>query len=141
MLERQLKIVLDTSTIVSALFWEGNEAKLFRKIEDQRANVYITKEILDEVEDVIRRPKFVQVMVSIGLTPEQILEKIISMSQLVSAPKLNIDVCRDKKDNKFLECAENVEADYLVSGDDDLVSLKKYKDTSIVRTSEILKML
>lgn len=75
-----------------------------------------------------------------NLTPDQIMQKIVSLSHSVIAPKLNIKVCRDEKDNQFLECAENAKADYIVSGDGDLLSLKKYKDISIVRSSEILRL-
>ena len=136
-----LKLVLDTNTIVSAFFWEGNEAELFRKIEQGKVNLYITIEILKEVEEVIKRPKFNEVIKKVGLTPDQIMQKIVSLSHLVIAPKLNIKVCRDEKDNKFLECAESAKADYLVSGDEDLLSLKEYKGISIVRTWRVLKLL
>jgi len=136
-----LKLVLDTNTIISAFFWEGNEAELFRKIEQGKANLYITIEILREVEEVIKRPKFNEVMKKAGLTPDQIMQKIVSISHLVIAPKLNIKICRDEKDNKFLECAESAKADYLISGDEDLLSLKEYKEIPIVRTRRILQLL
>ena len=138
MLEMLLKLVLDTNTIVSAFFWEGNEAELFRRIEQGKANLYITIEILKEVEEVIKRPKFNEVMKKTGLTPDQIMQKITSLSHLVISLKLDIKVCRDEKDNKFLECAESAKADYLVSGDEDLLSLKEYKAIPIVRTWKIL---
>lgn len=136
-----LKLVLDTTTLVSAFFWEGNESDLFRKIEQGKANLYITREILKEVEEVIKRPKFRQAMLNAGLTADQIIQKIIASSHLAVGPRLNINICRDEKDNKFLECAENAEADYIVSGDEDLLSLKKYKNISIVRSSEILELI
>ena len=52
--------------------------------------------------------------------------------------KLNIKVCRDSKDSKFIECAVNANADYIVSGDKDLLVLKNYKKIKIIKTSEIL---
>lgn len=139
--EMLLKLVLDTNTIVSAFFWEGNEAELFRKIEQGNANLYITVEILNEIENVIKRPKFNEVMGKASLTPDQIMQKIVSLSHLVIGPKLNIKACRDVKDNKFLGCAENAKADYLVSGDEDLLFLKEYRGIAIVRTSRILQLL
>ncbi|MBI2655235.1 hypothetical protein HYX06_02310, partial [Candidatus Woesearchaeota archaeon] len=50
--------IFDTNTLVSAFFWEGNEAELLRKIEQGKAKLYITNEIIKEIEDVIKRPKF-----------------------------------------------------------------------------------
>src|SRR3989344_2107058 len=127
--------------IVSAFFWEGNEAELFRKIEQGKAELYLTMEILKEIEEVIKRPKFNEVMKKAGLTSDQIMQKIVSLSHVVIALKLNIKVCRDEKDNKFLECAESAKADYIVSGDEDLLSLKEYKGIPIVRTGRILQLL
>ena len=136
-----LKLVLDTNTIISAFFWEGNEAELFRKIEQGKAMLYISGEILTEIEEVIKRPKFNEVMKKANLTPDQIMQKIISLSHLVIAPKITVKVCRDEKDNKFLECADSANADYLVSGDEDLLSLKEFKGIPIIRTSRILQLL
>jgi putative PIN family toxin of toxin-antitoxin system len=136
-----LKLVLDTNTVVSAFFWEGNEAKLLRKIEQGKANWYITREILMEIEEVIKRPKFEEVIKKTNSTPDQIMQKIISISHVVIAPKQEIKVCRDLKDNKFLECAESIRAHYIISGDKDLLSLKEYNGISIIRTSAILKLL
>jgi len=141
MSEMLLKLVLDTNTIVSAFFWEGNEAELFRKIEQGKAKLYLTSEILKEVEDVIKRPKFNEVMKKANLIPDQTVQKIVSLSHLLIAPKLNIKVCSDEKDNKFLECAESAKVDYIISGDEDLLSLKKYSRIPIVRTSRILQLL
>src|SRR3989338_7617390 len=141
MSEMLLKLVLDTNTLVSAFFWEGNEAELFRKIEQGEAKLYITSEILKEVEEVIKRPKFDRVMKNAGLTPDQIMQKIVSLPHLVIAPKITVKVCRDEKDNKFLECAKSAKADYLISGDEDLLSLKEYNGMFIVRTWRIFELL
>ena len=141
MLEMPLKLVLDANTIVSAFFWEGNEAELFRKIEQGKAKLYITIEILKEIEDVIKRPKFNEIIKNANLTPDQIMQKIASLSHLVIAPNISIKICRDEKDNKFLECTEGAKADYIISGDEDLISLKEYKEIPIVRTGMILQLL
>jgi putative PIN family toxin of toxin-antitoxin system len=141
MSEMLLNLVLDTSTLVSAFFWEGNESELLEKIEQGRAKLFTSQDILFEIEDVIRRPKFSQIMCQAGLTPDQIIQKIIALSNLVIDKELNIDVCRDKKDNKFLECAENAKADYIISGDEDLLSLKEFHGIKIVKTSKILELI
>ena len=73
MSEALLKLVLDTSTIVSAFFWEWNEAELLRKIEHGKARLCLSKEILNEVEEVIKRPKFKEVMNKANLDHKTIL--------------------------------------------------------------------
>ena len=135
------RLVLDTTTLVSAFFWEGNEAELFRKIEQGQGILFITGEILKEIEEVIKRPKFNEVMRKVNLTPEHIMQKIVSLSHLVITPQLNIEICRDSKDNKFIECAIIAAAQYIVTGDTDLLVLKEYKSIKITTTTEILKLI
>lgn len=137
----QPKLVLDTNTIVSAFFWDGNEAELLRKIEQEKALLFISKEILQEVEQVINRPKFKQIMINANITPDQIIQKVISLAHLVIGPELDIKVCRDPKDNKVLECVVHAKADYIISGDEDLLVLKNFQGIPIVKTSLILRLL
>ncbi len=136
-----IKLVLDTSTIISAFFWRGNESELLKCIEQGKATCYLTKEILSELEDVINRPKFNQVMKNAGLTPAQIMQKIISLSHIIITPTIKINICRDVNDNKFLECAESAKADYIVSGDADLLTLKEFQGIPVVTTRKILLLL
>ena len=136
-----LKLVLDTNTLVSAFFWKGNESKLFEHIEQKKALLYTSPEILQEIEDVLHREKFLKVLSLTQQTPEQIIQKIISLSHIVLGNKQNIHICRDPKDDKFIVCAVLATADYLVSGDKDLLVLKQYDTIKIIPTSEILTLL
>ena len=136
-----LKLVLDTNTLISAFFWKGNEYELFKKIEKGGAKLFISKKIINEIKLVLNRPKFQEIIKLTNLTTNEIIKKVISVSHIVVGPKLNIKICRDPKDNKFLECAEHTKADYLVSGDKDLLVLKEYKGIKISRTSKILNLI
>jgi|SRR3989344_116093 len=136
-----LKLVLDTNTIISAFFWKGNEYDLLKEIEKERVQLFISKEILDEVEDVLNRDKFKDIIEETNQNTDEIIQKTISLSHLVIGEKLNINICRDPKDNKFIECAVHAHIDFIVSGDKDLLSLKQYKGIRIVKTSEILSKL
>lgn len=136
-----LRLVLDTNTIISAFLWEGNEAELFRRIENNKAELYSSFEIVKEIEDVLKRPKFKELIIKSGLTIEEIMQKIISLSHMVFGEKVKINICRDPDDNKFLECAKLAGADIIISGDNDLLILKEFEGIRILRTREILKML
>ncbi|HEY7556292.1 MAG TPA: putative toxin-antitoxin system toxin component, PIN family [Candidatus Binatia bacterium] len=54
---------------------------------------------------------------------------------------LTVNVARDPQDNKFLACASEGNADYLVSGDDDLLQIEVFERTQIVRPSVFLETL
>ncbi|MDD7326450.1 MAG: putative toxin-antitoxin system toxin component, PIN family [Lachnospiraceae bacterium] len=45
-------------------------------------------------------------------------------------------MCRDPDDNKFLECAVDAKAIYIVSGDKDLLTLEKYDNVEIITARE-----
>jgi len=49
-----------------------------------------------------------------------------------------VDLCRDEKDNKFLEVAINGKADYLITGDNDLLVLRPFQDVKIMTVNEFL---
>ncbi|MBI2107348.1 putative toxin-antitoxin system toxin component, PIN family [Candidatus Woesearchaeota archaeon] len=135
------KLVLDTNTLVSAFFWKGNEHKLLKKIEQGEAQLFISKEILYEVEAVVNREKFKEIIEETNQKPDAIIQKIISLSLLIIGPELSIKVCRDPRDNKILECDVNAKADYIVSGDEDLLSLKCYSNIKIIKSSEIINLV
>lgn len=120
----------------------GNEAKLIRKIESGKASSFISKEILEEIDKVLTRDKFVEVLKVANTTADEVLSKIASLSTVIIGPKLTENVVKeDKKDDKFIECAVNVKAHIIVSGDDHLLILKEYKNIKIMTTSDVLKLL
>lgn len=50
-----------------------------------------------------------------------------------------VDICRDPNDNFLLELAEDGNADYLLTGDQDLLSIRKYGNTEIIKISEFFE--
>jgi len=58
------------------------------------------------------------------------------------APAVQLNVIKeDPDDDKILECAVTAGSDYIVSGDKDLLELKKFRGIEIVRASEFLEIL
>jgi predicted nucleic acid-binding protein len=53
-----MKIVVDANIFISAFFWGGNSRAVLERIITGIDELFITKEILDEINDVIMRPKF-----------------------------------------------------------------------------------
>ena len=136
-----LKVVADTNTIISGLLWKGNESKLLQEAEEENIRLFISKEILEEIEQVINYDQLQKYIAESELTKEQLLEKVNSLCHIVFGEKLNIDICRDKRDNKIIECAVHAKADFIVSGDKDILSLKEYEKIKIISTNGILKIL
>ena len=129
-----MKIVLDANIFISALFWGGNPKKVLERAINKTDELYISKEILEEIEDVIGRPKFHAEKEKI----EYIIKSIEDISEKITS-KIKIKKgSRDIKDNKYIECAMTADADYIISGDIHLLELKQYKKIKIVTAKEYL---
>ncbi len=132
-----LKFVFDTNVLVSALISTmGNPALLLDRA-GKSYMLFISKDILTELEDVISRDKF-------GFTEEEvntIIEAIISFSEVIN-PGIKLDVIEsDPDDNKILECAVACGASYIVSGDRHLLELKKYGKIKIITPKTALDLI
>ena len=128
-----IRAVLDTNIIISSIFWEGNPHEVVRRgiIGDYQ---WVTSaEILDEVANKLRTKfKFpeesIQELVDILITHCHIIE-----------PSSKFDIVRDKSDNKIIECAYDGKADYIVTGDTDLLEIKEFKGIKIITAKEFIE--
>ena len=130
-----LKITPDTNVLISAFITKGNEYEILRLAKLGKIKLIISPEILEEFNDVIRRPKF-------RFSKEQIKsfnEQILSIVEIVY-PKEKLDVVKDDPDdNKILEAALTGNVDYVISGDNHLLKLKKFRNVKIVNAGRFLK--
>ncbi|MFH1592979.1 MAG: putative toxin-antitoxin system toxin component, PIN family [Candidatus Woesearchaeota archaeon] len=132
-----LKVTADTNTLISATITKGNEFELLNLARLGKLELILSPQILKEFKEVISRPKF-------GFSQKQIfkaLKQIINISTIVM-PSIKINVIKEyPEDNRVLECAETGKANYIVSGDNHLLNLKKYKNIKIIKTKVILDII
>jgi putative PIN family toxin of toxin-antitoxin system len=117
-----MKIVLDANVFISSFFWGGNPRIVLGRVIAGIDELFITKEILDEIYDVIRRSKF-------HADEDEINYFIISLEEIANkiVPKIRVkNGSRDKADNKYIECGITAHVDYIISGDIHLLELKEY---------------
>ena len=125
-------IIIDTNLWISYLI-SKNYVWIDNLILDRNFRLIFSQELIDEFLDVAQRPKFKKYF------SKQDLEKLIKLFdtygfyyKVVS----NIDICRDSKDNFLLSLAKDSKADYLLTGDSDLLNLKKFGKTKIYTATE-----
>ena len=128
-------IVIDSSVWISALIFGGNPGKILKLFVDNKVEVVMSEEIITELRRIIinKFPLFVN---SLNLL-EASLRKDTVFVQLGS---ITIDASRDVDDNRILETAYIGKAKYIISGDKDLLVLKKYEDIKILNPSDFLKI-
>jgi len=132
-----IKAILDTNVLISGIFWKGAPFEILKAWQEHRFRLAMTLPILYEYRRVLdemnkRRP--IPVL-------STILEIIELQSEMVEPVSFAKAVCDDPDDDKFLEAALAANADYVVSGDAALLSLKNYRRIQIVRPASFLKLL
>ncbi len=120
------RCVIDTNVWLSFyLFSNPTIRATVALLSTEHYQVVASSETLDEFRDVLRRGKF-NLPVHIQ---EDALDEVQGLSEVIPVTT-TITVCRDTKDNKFLELAVDGEADFLVTGDKDLLDLAERPDPS-----------
>jgi len=132
-----MKIVLDANIYISAFFWGGKPRIVLERVIKKQDDLYVSKEILDEIMEVIKRPKFHAGKDEI----EYFIRSIEDISNKIIINKKIKNGSRDKTDNKYIECGLAAAVDYIVSGDTHLLELKKYRDINIVTAKEYLDLV
>ena len=135
MKNNSLRIVIDANVIISSLVFGGKPEKFIKTIIAEKINVYTSPQLVSEILDVLRK-KF-------HFSEEKIekLERdILEISRIVY-PVKKILAVRDIADNKVLEAAVEGKCSVIVTGDKDLLSLKKYKNIQILTASEFLDLM
>ncbi len=130
-----VRAVLDTNIIISSIFWKGNPFEVTRRGIVGEFQLVTSREILGEVGNKLRN-KFD--------FPQENTLKLIDLlaahSQIVE-PSIKCDVVRDKSDNKIIECALEGKANFIITGDLDLLEIKQFRGIKIVTAKEFLKVL
>ncbi len=115
------RIIIDTNILISSMaFMESVPQQAVNRALELGVLLF-TLATLEEFKEVILRPKFDK-YIERDLRIAYFFE--ISTSSLMVKPKACSHVCRDLNDQKFLEAYQGGEAEYLISGDQDLLILK-----------------
>ena len=92
-----------------------------------------SNELIDEIKVSIEKPKLKKHFSLVSLS--DMLESIEEFSELIHV-KSKVTVCRDSKDNFLLSLAKDGKANYILTGDKDLLVLRKFGKTQIVTLSD-----
>lgn len=125
-----LKVVVDANIWISALLNSNKALEVVRLLEQDQYQLICAEALLSELAEVMDRPKF-QAKIQ-PRRKEDLLELVREKAQFVELPAGIGNVCRDPKDEVYIVCAVVAQADFLVSGDQDLLDLKEHEGVKII---------
>ena len=136
--KRPWRVVVDANAWVSRYLTPGGAvaARLRRVVRSARFEVIFSEELRNEVSEVIQRDKFRRF-----IKPEELRRYL----RQVRSYKLHrvtsvVTACRDPKDNYLLALSLDSQADYLLTGDKDLLVLQRFGTTEIITWTQVTSL-
>ncbi len=130
-----MRIVVDTNVFVSLLIRPGDTFSALIDYIDRHATVLYSTDTLTEVVDVLRRPKFRKYTDAAEVA--ELVRWVVAAGEMVTVQD-SVVGSRDRKDDMFLALAVSGSADYLISGDQDLLALGRIGNTPILSPAGFL---
>jgi uncharacterized protein len=129
---KSCKLIVDTNIWISFLIGKSLKGLQYY-INDQSVVIISCDEQIHELTEVFSKPK-----INKHFTLDQIdefFDLFLEAAEIISL-KTKTDLCRDPKDNYLLSLALDANADYLITGDNDLLVLEKMGNTRIISYAE-----
>ncbi len=129
-----MRVILDTNVLLSAILKTASTPGAVVRLVTAKHVMLTSAETQEELRRVLTKPYFQRV------TTDRIkrnVEVMFAASELVIITT-TATACRDPMDDKFLELALNGQADIIISGDKDLLTMTAYKGTRIITPAEFL---
>ncbi|MEM4727724.1 MAG: putative toxin-antitoxin system toxin component, PIN family [Candidatus Bathyarchaeia archaeon] len=134
-----MKIVLDTNVLLSALIKSGKPRELIFKIADGKAQLILSRGILEEFLEVTEELKIRRYVDEEDIIA--FVRVLGAISKIVSVRSKFKIINEDPPDDVILRTAKDGRADYIVSGDKHLLLLGEFRGIKIVSVSEMLRLL
>jgi uncharacterized protein len=123
-----VRAVFDTNVLIAAFLTEGVCSKLLMRARRTECELILSTDILQEFERILHT-KFLLSRSEISDAMRVLTEATQEVCPIVNSI---VPVCRDPDDDKILACAQQVNAHYIVTGDEDLLVIKRHGAVQIV---------
>ncbi|MBI4328043.1 MAG: putative toxin-antitoxin system toxin component, PIN family [Chloroflexi bacterium] len=137
-----MKLVIDTNTLVSGTLWSGPPSRLVEALEEKRATLLMSAQLLAEFGDVVGRAKLASRLAVRDVTSSKLVARLARQAEFVSPVPIALPPSlRDAKDLIVLAVASTAKADAIVTGDEDLLTMKAFEGIPILTVREALEKL
>lgn len=130
------RITVDPNILISAFVYPGTTViKIFDYIFDGGIKLGLSDEILREFTGVCVRKFDYEAETAVKYAD------LIRRNSIIVYPKHRLNIIKDEPDNRILECAEEFKADFIISGDNHILDVKKFKGIKILKPADYIKIL
>lgn len=134
-----VRVVFDTNVLVSSLIRNGKPRDLWRKAARGEITLILSPQILEEFDRVMKRPRLKRYVTASKLRK---FRELLRSRAMIVRPKTKLSqITSDPADNVLIETAFEGKANYLISGDRHLLSLKMFGKIEVVNVDEMLTIL
>lgn len=132
--EEKIRVIVDVNIWISFLIGRRLQ-RIFDVLVKPQITLIFSQELLDELYAVTQRPKFRKYFAS-SERVEELLDFLSGIGEMVELPSILPERCRDCKDDYLLELAVMSNANFIVTGDKDLLVIQTIGDCQIVTAAE-----
>lgn len=136
-----MRAILDTNILLAALFWHGRPHQLLERVRDGSLSLLSSPTLFAEFEGVLGREKFDSALLRSRTSREKSLDEVRRLTEFLDPPPLPEPICRDPDDDHVLAVAIAAQADFIVTGDQDLLVLKAVQGIPILTPAQALVRL
>jgi len=136
-----MRVVADTNVIVSALLWVGIPHSILVAAEGARITLCTSPALLEELEGVLRRPKFASRLRELQVDAGELTVRYARLAQVVLPRRVIRLVDKDPADDEVLACALASRAKFIISGDADLLQMRAYRRIPILSPTAFVRQI
>lgn len=137
-----MRVVLDANIFISALISrQGNPAKILEKWQKKELEVVVSPAIIDEIARVTAYKRLQKKYRRIREEREGLLEDLKNFATMVDSQQTLSVVKADDSDNRYIECAIESGANYIVTGDPHLLDISEYQGIRIISPAIFVVLL
>jgi uncharacterized protein len=130
-----MNVILDTNVFISGIFWSGPPYKILKAWQHHKLVLIVSQDIIDEYDRVSKAIS--KQYPNIDLSP--FIELLTINSKMYVPSKLNGPISRDPDDDKFIACAFAAKVKYIISGDQDLLTISDYQGIDVIKPGSFVK--
>ena len=136
-----MKIVIDANLFASALIKpESNPGRILDLVKQNQVELILSPAIIREIKRILLYPRLQKYHHKTVQEIDAYFEDVLMFAWIVEGEK-TVDIIKDDpSDNRYLACAYEGEADYIVSGDHHLLDLETYQGIAIIKANTFLNV-